>query len=430
MEFINNNIIIRETIVNEPEGERINRLINSYINLVNGWTIQSNIVENSEHDQIVEEVVDEVVDEVVEQVVEQELPEEVVKEGTPVPEVIREVDECVYQLSSKQDRVYTKQENPHEDTETWTLALWDGHGSTRGSYDPLTKNFKKDNFMLDCLDEMITNGEIDKILEKDIFSEEYPAIALQRALGIRCIEKKQTMVSVGATMVLVKVSHIISEKKIVIDVLSSGDSSVIIFCNGEKVLENVKHTGFNEEEIIRLIAENRVNRFQPTKLSGNFEILDELHVCSKQGKYILSKNGDQLAISQSVGHLEYLDGKIKDERGVYGLSPYKARMEFSDTSEINIKLFSDGISDVISPEKISSDAEVVRSSNATNLANLAKERWEQQWQSCSKVAYLKSLEDRTIPLKSSEHCFNKVDKYGNNGTDDVSCVSWIQTRKA
>jgi serine/threonine protein phosphatase PrpC len=238
------------------------------------------------------------------------------------------------------------------------------------------------------------------------------------------------MASVGATMILVKVNHIISEKKIVVEVLSCGDSTVVIFCNGEKVLENVSHDGFNEEEIARLIAENRVNRFQPTKSAGSFEILDELHVCSKQGNYILAKNGDQLATSQSVGHLEYLGGKIMDERGVYGVSPYKARMEFSDTVELNIKLFSDGISDTISTEKIKSDDDLIRVSNATQLATLAKTRWEQQWQACSKVAYLKSLEDPAIPLTSSEHCFNKVDKDGNNGTDDVSCISWIQTKNA
>jgi serine/threonine protein phosphatase PrpC len=418
MEFINTDIIIdSERIINDPERERIERLINRYIDLVNGLAIIPNIVENSE--AVTQEAP------VAEAVV-----EEVAEEETTVAEVRRDVDECVHQLCSKQDRVYTKQENPDQDTETWTLALWDGHGSTRGPYDHVTKKFKKDNFMLDCLDEMITNGEIDEILEKDIFSEEDPALALQRALGKRCIEKKQTMASVGATMVLAKVIHIISEKKIVVEVLSCGDSTVIIFCNGEKVLENVSHDGFNEEEITRLIAENRVNRFEPTKSAHNFEILDEVHVCGKLGKYILAKNGDQLATSQSVGHLEYFGGKITDERGVYGIAPYKARMEFSDTDELNIKLCSDGVSDMISTEKIKSDDKLIRVSNATELANLAKERWEQQWKACSKAGYLKSLEDTSISLTSSEHCFNKLDKDGNNGTDDVSCISWIQTKKA
>jgi len=410
MEFINTDISIdSQRIVNDPERERIERLINSYIDLVNEMANLSHVVEN----------------------LEAVTQEATVEEEAPVAEIRREVDECVHQLCSKQDRVYTKRENPNEDTETWTLSLWDGHGFTRGSYDPVRQKFKKDNFMLDCLDDMIANGrEIDEILEKDIFSEEDPALALQRALGKRCIEKKQTMSSLGATMILVKVKHIISEKKIVVEVLSCGDSTVIIFCNGEKVLENVSHDGFNEEEIARLIAENRVNRFEPTKSAGNFEILDELHVCSKQGKYILAKNGDQLATSQSVGHLEYICGKIMDERGVYGVSPYKARMEFSDTVELNIKLFSDGVSDMISTEKIKSDDELIRVSNATDLANLAKARWEGQWKTCTKEAYLKTLEDPTIPLKTSDHCFNTVDRYGNVGTDDVSCISWIQTKKA
>jgi serine/threonine protein phosphatase PrpC len=419
MESINtDNSIDSQRIVNDPDRERIDGLINNYINLVSEMANLRHLVENP--DTVIQDVP-----------VAEALIEDIVDEEAAITEVTREVDDCVYQLSSKQDRVYTKQENPDEDTETWTLALWDGHGSTHGDYDTVTKKFRKDNFMLDCLDQMIINGrEIDEILEKDIFSEDDPVITLQRALGKKCIEKKQTMVSVGATMVLVKVSHIISEKKIVVEVLSCGDSTVIIFCNGEKVLENISHDGFNEEEITRLIAENRVNRFEPTKPAGNFEILDELHVCRKQGKYIIAKNGDQLATSQSVGHLEYLGEKITDEKGVYGISPYKARMEFSDTVEINIKLFSDGISDMISSEKIKSDYELIRVSNATDLANLAKARWEQTWKACTKEAYLKTLEDPSIPLKTSDHCFNTVDRYGNVGTDDVSCISWIQTKKA
>ena len=318
MNFINTNIDIDNgMIVNNHDRERIERLINRYINMVNELANLSRAVENLEV-----------------------VAEEPTVVEMPVTEVRRDVDECVHQLCSKQDRVYTKHENPDENTETWTLGLWDGHGSTQGPYDPVTKKFTKNNFMLDCLDKMIANGrEIDEILEKDIFSEEDPALALQHALGKICIEKKQSMASLGATMILVKVKHIISEKKIVVEVLSSGDSTVIIFCNGEKVLENVEHSAFNEEEIARLIAENRVNRFQPTKSSGNFEVLDELHVCGKPGKYILAKNGDQIATSQSVGHLEYYLGKIIDERGIYGLAPYKSRMEFSDTDEINIKLF-------------------------------------------------------------------------------------------
>ena len=413
MEFINTSISINsERIVNDPESERIERFMNNYINLLNDYSNLSHVVENSDHiieDPLVEEVI--------------------IKE--PITEFTREMDDCVYQLSSKQDRVYTKRENPNEDTESWTLALWDGHGYTIGPYDPLTKRHKKVNFMLDCLDDMITTGrEIDEILEKDIFSEENPALALQRALGLRCIEKKQTMESVGATMVLVKIKHIISERKIVVEVLSCGDSTAIIFCNGEKVLENVHHSAFNEEEITRLIVEKRVSNLTPTIPAKSFEILDELHVCGKQGKYFVANNGDQLATSQSVGHLEYYAGKIKDEQGLYGISPYKARMEFSDTDEINIKLFSDGISDMISTEKIKSDAELIRSSNATDLANLAKERWEKKWKACYKVSYLQNLEDPTIDLKTSEHCFNTVDRNGNVGTDDVSCISWIQTKKA
>jgi hypothetical protein len=173
MEFINTDITIdSQRIVNDPERERIERLINSYIDLVNELANVPHVVEN------------------LEAVTQEATIAEVAEEESSIAEVRRDVDECVYQLCSKQDRVYTKQENPDEDTETWTLALWDGHGSTHGAYDPVTKKFRKDNFMLDCLDQMIINGrEIDEILEKDIFSEDDPVITLQRALGKKCIEK-------------------------------------------------------------------------------------------------------------------------------------------------------------------------------------------------------------------------------------------------
>ena len=409
MEFTNNiQFINREMFINDLEREMI---INDRERELNAAIINSYILAVPERE---------------EPVAEEPASEE------PAPEVTREVDQCVYQLCSKQDRVYTKQENLDEDTEIWNMALWDGHGSTKGRIDPKTWRPTKVNFMLDCLDEMIANGEIDGILQKDIFSEEDPALALQRALGRKCVEHKQTMASVGATMILVKVKHIISRKKIIVEVLSSGDSSVMIFCNGEKVLENVCHDGFNEQEIARLITENRVYHSSPTEPGASFEILDELHVCAKEGKYIVAKNGDKLATSQSVGHLEYFGGdggKVLDERGVYGIAPYKAQMEFSDTDEVNIKLFSDGISDMISTEKIKSDAQLIQVSNATELANVAKTRWEGKWQACSKVAYLKSLEDPTVALKTNEHCFNKVDKNGNSGTDDISCISWIQSKR-
>lgn len=346
-------------------------------------------------------------------------------------EVVRVLDQCVYQLSNKQDRVYTRCETPDENTERWTMALWDAHGSTRGPYDLVTGRFKKDNFMLDCLDEMTSNGNIDKILEKDIFSEEDPALALQYELGRKCIEQNKTMDKVGATMIVVKVNHIISEKKIEVEVLSCGDSTVIIFCNGEKVLENDIHNSSNEKEIARLIAEKRVHPQIPTLASSTFEILSENHICSKPAKYILTNSGSQCAPSQSVGHLQCMYKIIKDKKGLYGIDPFKARLEFSDTDEINIKLFSDGVSDMISTERIISDAELVKASNATDLANLAKARWEQQWQICSsKEMYLKSLDDPTICSITGNQCFNTVDRDGNSCTDDISCISWIQTRRA
>ena len=150
MEFTNNiQFINREMFINDLEREMI---INDRERELNAAIINSYILAVPEREQ---------------PVAEEPASEE------PAPEVTREVDQCVYQLCSKQDRVYTKQENLDEDTEIWKMALWDGHGSTKGPIDPKTWRPTKVNFMLDCLDEMIANGEIDGILQKDIWHNRY-----------------------------------------------------------------------------------------------------------------------------------------------------------------------------------------------------------------------------------------------------------------
>ena len=88
MEFTNNiQFINREMFINDLEREMI---INDRERELNAAIINSYILAVPEREQ---------------PVAEEPASEE------PAPEVTREVDQCVYQLCSKQDRVYTKQEN-------------------------------------------------------------------------------------------------------------------------------------------------------------------------------------------------------------------------------------------------------------------------------------------------------------------------------
>jgi len=336
--------------------------------------------------------------------------------------MIRLTDSCVHLLGSKQDMVYTTEKQIDENVTEWTMALFDGHGSIREK-NPYTEKYEKFNLTLLALEDMMRASVegtdkkiIDTILEKDIFSEEDPALAMQRALSKVCIDKKHNMDTVGSTMVLVKVRHNSNKHTITIEVLSVGDSTAVIYCNGEKVLETVAHSSLNQEEINRLIKEGRVNPLNPTTNSNSFEILDENTLCPKQGKYV-DINMFLLAATQSIGHINYKYGKVLEETGILGLAPYKARLEFSDTDDINIKLFSDGVSDVVDDKTILADKEFMKTSNATKTAKLAKERWEKDWKVCKKTDWEVCRDD--IKFKP----FN----FGKNA-DDVSCISWIQQK--
>jgi len=341
----------------------------------------------------------------------------------------RTTDECVHLLGSGQDVVYKTKKNIDENTTEWTLALFDGHSSVKG-INPYTQLYEqKFNFTLAVLDEMIKTPIegtdktfLDTILEKDIFSDEDdPATAMQLELGKACIDKKCSMHNVGSTMVLVKIRHDKKEKKIIVEVLSVGDSVAVIYQNGVKVLETEVHNCSNQAEMERLVAQKRLYSYDPTVPSGNFEVLNENTICSKQSLYANFK-GMLLASTQSIGHIDYIYGKILDPKGVTGLEPFKAVMEFSDTQEINIKLFSDGVTDVMDETNIAGDREFMIASNATETSNFAKQRWEQDWRVCKKIDWEQFLEDGTEPLFNSKPTNFVTQK----NADDVSCISWIQ----
>jgi serine/threonine protein phosphatase PrpC len=264
---------------------------------------------------------------------------------------------------------------------------------------------------------MIETKQMDEILGREIFGEEDSALAMQRALSKFCLEKKTSMLHVGATMVHVKVRREFATKKILVDVLSVGDSVALIHQNGKKVLQSVEHTPFNVDEIARLIEEKRiVSGIAAMSNGAGFEMLDDNTLCAKVGKYI-TVGGVQLAMTQSIGHVHYspYGSGITDDVGVFGLSPYKAHMEFTESDKLNIKLFSDGVSDMIVPDTLIDDRYFMIRSNATNTANFAKHRWQKEWRGTSKEKWNDHI-TKSIPL---DFKMTKI------GADDISCVSLI-----
>lgn len=336
-----------------------------------------------------------------------------------LPNMSRKTDSQVAQLGKAQDLIYSSQPNDNE----WILAVFDGHGNQNG-FSPFTNTYGIHNLCVESLNhfiqESIEDQNIMEIhLKKDIFSEnDNPALSLQKELGKVCIRNNVCMTT-GATMSLVKIRHDVELKKIIVDVLAVGDSPILIHCNGMKVLESVIHDYENIPEIERLKKENRFLPEQKKLLQTHtFEILDENHISNRIAYYFNTKY-IRLAMSQSLGHIEFNGLCIVDEKGVLGMEPFKARLELNDTDEINIKLFSDGVSDVLVPKVIPKDAEFIKKSNARETVEYAVNRWKQDWKYCSKNAYLNSDDVSKIEY----FVYNFVE---NKDADDVCCISWIQ----
>jgi serine/threonine protein phosphatase PrpC len=323
------------------------------------------------------------------------------------------VDSAVHQLGSAQDIAYTNKIETDEYTE-WNLAVFDGHGFTRGT-NPYTGKYGPHNLTVLALQDMIETKQMDDILSRDIFGEEDSALAMQRALGKVCLEMKTSMLHVGATMVHVKVRRVFSTKKILVDVLSVGDSVALIHQNGKKVLESIGHLPLNPDEIARLIKEERITSEAAISDGKGLEMLDSDTMCSKVGKYV-TVQGVTISMTQSIGHLHYSPYNVKaDETGVFGLAPYKAHMEFSENDKLNIKLFSDGVSDIVVPSVIIDDQFFMIRSNATQTADFAKSRWQKEWRATTKERWLEHRKTAT-PLVYS---MTKI------GADDISCASLI-----
>lgn len=335
----------------------------------------------------------------------------------------RNYDSHVVQLGKAQDIIYASQPNDNE----WILAVFDGHGINTG-YNPFACNFGLHNLCLEALNYYIQENSdeqnlMEMHLKKDIFDEnDNPALSLQKELGKVCVSNGLSMTS-GATMSLVKIRHDTLVKKIIVDVLSVGDSPIVIHCNGNKVFESIIHDYENVAEIERLKKEGRFFPGEKELLETHtFEILDEEHITNRTSYYFNTKY-IRLAMSQSLGHIQFNGLRVVDPKGMLGMEPFRARLEYDDTDEINIKLFSDGVSDVIVPAIIPSDAEFMKMSNSIETVERAVNRWRQNWKYCNKSAFLKYRDDKP---NIKHHIYNFNDE---KDADDVSCICWIQTAK-
>ena len=276
------------------------------------------------------------------------------------------------QLCSGQDHAAYGSYASDADTMTYWAAAFDGHG---------------------------TNQAIQKIRAADlstIMQGATPWLDLQRLMDddtsfVSPDIKKNS----GSTMVFTKIK--VSPENIQVLICNIGDSSAVLFINGEPVFVTKPHDLENADEMARLVRENRVDLNDLYSMRDlDFEILSPTTLRSIEGKYmwiqssIDKRNRQEMSMTQSLGH----------DR-LTGLHPSVSTFKCSRSDNIRVCLFSDGVTDVIPVRNTGSFMQTT-----TTLLDEAERRWKQEW---------------TVYYKMDTRVRHKV-SFPQNGYDDCCCA--------
>ena len=299
------------------------------------------------------------------------------------------------QLGSKQDYCSQGSYVNSEGKQVYWSAAFDGHGSS------------------DAIS-IIRRADLFEIMAKD-----NPEIELQRQIDEFMNSKHISRESYrsGATMVLAKVTFY--ETYTEIKFTNIGDSSGILYVNGEPIFVTKEHNFENGEEMVRLMSEGRVNTKMPiVKTSRAIEVYSRNKLLSKKGSYInfVLPDGNfmELSPSQSLGHL-----------GVCGLNPTVTVFRILPTDNFKIVLCSDGITDMMPVNGVGSAIwlKFIQKSTAKEIVDIAYNQWKREW----------SVSQELVDKDRSEYIdllkMPKV-KFPTRGGYDDCCCAVMEFRKA
>lgn len=275
--------------------------------------------------------------------------------------------------SSKQDHVAYGNYSSSTDTHTYWIAAFDGHGNNQAA----------NKIRSAPLDDFMQNSDSWRHLQEFINSDD-------KVDG-------QTKLNSGSTMVYAKVE--VSPTGIDVSITNIGDSTAVVFLNGEPIFVTIRQNYENGAEMARLIKDNRVNIQMPfVKKHSNFEVLSPTTVRPIEGTYIefvSDQDGQILSMSQSLGHC-----------GITGLKPDVTLFNFNPTDNIKVVLFSDGVSDVMPVTGVVASSTLPFMTTPTTILNEAERRWKQEW----------NIHAGTDLRKIYKNSFSK------NGYDDCCCA--------
>jgi serine/threonine protein phosphatase PrpC len=182
-----------------------------------------------------------------------------------------------------------------------------------------------------------------------------------------------------------------------VETFSIGDSEIYVIKNDEIVYHNPIHDWNNTAEQIRLFQRKDINIF-PRLSYGSFAINPTTIV--NKPTYIIDYNTTHSFIpTQALGH-----------QGITEFAPERQTIYYNnETDKIKIVLASDGLWDVFTPDH-PDDLQNMKTLNGEELADLAEQRWKQQWF----VAKSPQTPEELYPTKST---------YDSHSYDDVSVIT-------
>jgi serine/threonine protein phosphatase PrpC len=182
-----------------------------------------------------------------------------------------------------------------------------------------------------------------------------------------------------------------------VETFSIGDSEIYVIKNDEIVYHNPIHDWSNTAEQIRLFQRKDINIF-PRLSYGSFAINPTTIV--NKPTYMIDYNTTHSFIpTQALGH-----------QGITEFAPERQTIYYNnETDKIKIVLASDGLWDVFTPDH-PDDLQNMKTLNGEELADLAEQRWKQQWF----VAKSPQTPEELFSTKSSYH---------STSYDDVSVIT-------
>jgi hypothetical protein len=264
-----------------------------------------------------------------------------------------------------------------------------------------------------CFDGHGSNEFINKI--RDISQSEWDEIIMTENpwnyFRDNYLSRFRTRTSSGSTFSMFK----IQDNKI--DTCTIGDSTLVIFRNGELVYTSTPHKlENNSSERIRLAKpdSNYVG-----KTNDSFpHIRSSTDVYMKESPYYIFSSGTKLAVTQAIGH-----------NGITQYDPEFHTLSFEPEDEIKLVVGSDGMWDMIVQESTpppewppltETEIQDVENDKQDLLKMNAEELLEKSYQRWSKPEWI---------LHGNSRSFARVSRTNFDGYDDISVITWEYNKK-